>query len=136
LSDAQKRTFITMRAMAASPLMMGGDLPTLDDHSLSLITNSDMLACNQNGVMGSLVFEKTGLEIWKVEKKDATDKGWIGVFNRTDGSESVEINKGRLRLETGEKYDLYDVWGESNFMPGTIEIEPQDCLFLRYAEEK
>ena len=125
-----------MRAMAASPLMMGGDLPTLDDDSLSLSTNSDMLACNQNGVMGSLIFEENGLEVWKVEKKDATDKGWIGVFNRTDGSESIEINKGRLGLETGEKYDLYDVWGESNVKLGAFEIEPQDCLFLRYAEEK
>ena len=142
LSKAQKRTFITMRAMAASPLMMGGDLPTLDDHSLSLITNSDMLACNQNGVMGSLVFEKNGLEIWKVEEKEEAtgtgeaDTGWIGVFNRTDGNEPTEINKGQLGLETGKKYDLHDVWGESSFKPGTIEIEPHNCLFLRYTEEK
>jgi hypothetical protein len=127
--------------MAASPLMMGGDLPTLDDHSLSLITDSNMLACNQNGVMGLLVFEKNGLEIWKVEEKEATgtgeaDTGWIGVFNRTDGNEPIEINKGQLGLEAGKKYDLHDVWGESSFKPGTIEIEPHNCLFLRYTEEK
>ena len=52
----QMYTFITMRALAASPLMMGGDLPTLDDFSLELITNKEMIACNQNGVMGKLIY--------------------------------------------------------------------------------
>jgi alpha-galactosidase len=46
LNPDQMRTFITMRALSALPLMMGGDLPSLDAFSLQLITNDDMLACN------------------------------------------------------------------------------------------
>ena len=50
-------TFITLRALSASPLMVGGDLPTMDEFSLRLITNAEMIACNQNGVMGRLVYD-------------------------------------------------------------------------------
>jgi len=69
LDKAQKRTFITLRALAASPLMLGGDLPSLDDYSLSLITNREIIACNQNGIMGKLLFERNDMEVWRVLKR-------------------------------------------------------------------
>ena len=136
LSDAQKRTFITMRAMAASPLMMGGDLPTIDDLSLTLITNSDMLACNQNGVMGSLQFEKDSVEIWTAEKKAATADGWIGIFNRNDEKMSCSISMELLGLDSNSQYELYEVWGDKLFECGKTELEPNGCLFIRYSEKE
>jgi len=87
----QMYTFITLRALSASPLMMGGDLPSLDKFSLKLITNKEMLACNQNGIMGTLVFEKEGIEIWQTPKKDGNG-GWIGIFNRNDLTKTASIN--------------------------------------------
>jgi len=39
LSKNQMYTFITLRSLAASPLMVGGDLVSMDPFSLSLITN-------------------------------------------------------------------------------------------------
>jgi len=64
LSPEQMQTVITLRALSASPLMVGGDLTTMDGYSLRLLTDPDMLACNQNGVMGRLVREAEGLEVW------------------------------------------------------------------------
>ncbi|MEC7280517.1 MAG: glycoside hydrolase family 27 protein, partial [Verrucomicrobiota bacterium] len=84
LSSDQMETFITMRAMAASPLMMGGDLPSLDTFSLNLITDTDMLACNQNGVMGSLIHAKENIEVWKSEKRDSLEAAWVAAFNRSE----------------------------------------------------
>jgi hypothetical protein len=134
LNRPQMRTFITVRAMAASPLMMGGDLPTLDAFSLSLITNSEMLACNQNGVMGSLVYEKDGLETWKAEKKDSVDEGWIGIFNRTEDKASIELTTERIGIDTST-HTLFDVWNEKTLKSGKIELEPHDCAFLYYIKE-
>lgn len=131
LTPPQMRTFITMRALAASPLMMGGDLPTLDAHSLKLITDPDMLACNQNGVMGSLVYEKDGLETWKVEKKGAPSTGWIGVFNRTAKEVKVPLSPEVLGLEKGGR--LRDVWNDKDCdFSDQIFIEPNDVLFVRF----
>ena len=134
LTRSQMRTFITIRAMAASPLMMGGDLPTLDDYSLSLITNPQMLACNQNGVMGSLVCEKEGLEIWTVQKNDSVDEGWIGIFNRTEDKALIELTTERIGIDTST-HTLFDVWNEKTLKSGKIEMEPHDCAFLLYIKE-
>lgn len=65
LSVNQKYTFITIRALAASPLFMGGDLPSSDEFSIDLITNEGMLECNQNGISGSRVYAESGIEVWK-----------------------------------------------------------------------
>jgi hypothetical protein len=132
LNERQMRTFITMRALAASPLMMGGDLPTLDAYSLALITDEEMLACNQNGVMGSLVHEKNGIETWKVDKRGATGEGWIGVFNRTGEMRDIRITPAILGLE-GSDYRLTSVWTTSTqAFDGVVQLEPNDVLFLKF----
>ena len=69
LTEDQMRTFITMRAMAASPLFMGGHLPTTDEKSLDLITNRDIIECNQNGVMGRRVYLSDGIEVWLTPRR-------------------------------------------------------------------
>lgn len=102
-------TFITMRALAASPLMIGGDLVTLDEFSLQLITNKQMITCNQNGVMGSLVYDKDGIEVWNTPKK-GTDHGWIGVFNRNDRSTSVQLSL--ISLGTNNKAKNFKIFGK------------------------
>ncbi len=100
-SHDQMFTFITLRALSASPLMVGGDLPTMDGFSLRLLTDPDMLTCNQNGVMGKLVSAKGGVEVWKTPERGQTARGWVGVFNRTDRSENRHLDPGVPRPGTG-----------------------------------
>lgn len=134
LTKPQMETFITMRALAASPLMMGGDLPTLDEFSLKLITDPEMIACNQNGVMGSLVLDEDGLETWKVGKKDSTKEGWLGVFNRLDREVKFEITDRRIGLPSTD-YQLTNIWAEkpANFGE-TIALPPHGVLFLKFSK--
>jgi alpha-galactosidase len=132
LSKPQMKTFITMRAMAASPLMMGGDLPTLDEFSLSLITNSQMVSCNQNGVMGKLVYERKGLETWLTAKKGTDRKGWVAIFNRTRKNQSITMTSEILGLNNKD-YSLHEIWSDSEMKIGSnVNIEPNGCLFIHY----
>jgi len=128
----QMYTFITMRALAASPLMMGGDLPTLDEFSLKLITNKDVLECNQNGVMGSLIFDEGGVEVWKTQKKDSKD-AWIGIFNRTDEQKSVSITPEKLELNIDASNKLSDVWNEIDVSVLKFKINPNGVIFLKHS---
>jgi len=137
LTKPQKCTFITIRVLAASPLMFGGDLPTLDNHSLKLITNKDMIACNQNGVMGRLVGESRGVEIWNAPQKGAKRAGWIGVFNRTDQANTVTLTLDLLDLKRSGPLTCRDIWGDETFIltaqtAPKIVIEPNGVIFLRY----
>ena len=129
----QKETFITMRAMSASPLFMGGLLPTLDKESLRLLTNKEMIACNQNGKMGHMVEYRDYIQTWLTEQRGAEkDSGWAGVFNRSGDKKTADVSLRSLGLDPNKKYNLYDIWGEKPFKTGQVELEPNGCLFIRY----
>ena len=130
----QMYTFITLRALAASPLMMGGDLPTLDDFSLKLITDKDVLECNQNGVMGHLVYEADGIEVWNTPKKNS-EGGWIGIFNRTPELNEISLTAENMRLNSGINYNLQDLWNDRNVSALNFSVNPNGVVFLKYANK-
>ncbi len=146
LTPAQMRTFITIRSLAASPLFMGGDLPSLEGYALELITNSEMLACNQNGECGIHVFEKEGIEVWNTHKKGHPGAGWIGIFNRNTGRRKLSLSRLDMGLvEIGKSYipealngpvNLTDVWNNASERMTTAvfnaDIEADDVIFLKY----
>jgi len=107
-SNDQKYTFITLRALSASPLIMGVDLPTSDEFSFSLLTNKDMLACNQNGIVDKMVYNKDGIEIWKTPNKQNSSRGWLGIFNRNQDNKLVQITLNDLA--SSQPLSLYDIW--------------------------
>ncbi|BCG58239.1 hypothetical protein PUR_16640 [Paenibacillus sp. URB8-2] len=136
LSVNQKYTFITIRALAASPLFMGGDLPSSDEFSIDLITNEGMLECNQNGISGSRVYAESGIEVWKTPHRTAAGEGWIGVFNRNRETKRVQLTFGQLSLDDSVPAELQSIWPEpayEHFEGGlTSEIEGDGVLFLHY----
>ncbi|MHC4504769.1 MAG: glycoside hydrolase family 27 protein, partial [Planctomycetota bacterium] len=81
-TEDQKRTFMIQRALAASPLMLGGVLYTMDEFSLGLFTHPDILACNKNAVIGKLVHRDGKVDVWKTPERGRKNSGWIGIFNR------------------------------------------------------
>jgi Alpha galactosidase A len=144
----QMRTFITIRSLAASPLMMGGDLPTMDDYSLELITNKEMLACNQNGECGINTYEKNGIEVWMTPEKELPGKGWMGIFNRNDVAKSITLTRkemgfvvryhGQEIISNDKTFEFTDVWNNKtwDFTSETIDIklEADDVVFIRFIE--
>jgi hypothetical protein len=106
-TKGQMETFITQRAMAASPLIIGGDLLTMDAFSKSLLTNKEMLACNQNGVMGVNVYRASNVDVWITPNKTNPNEGWIGIFNRTTSNRNITLSKLDLGLVAfQESYNL------------------------------
>lgn len=159
LSLAQKETFITQRAMSASPLMIGGRLHTMDDHSVSLLTNRDMIACNQNGVMGmDLRHVPAGLDVFLTPEKslDATgqqryagaDRGWLGIFNRTDKTMSIGLGRDQLGLKRlcdeprPGRCTLHDIWkGGVHQLANAdeelhVDLAPYGVAFYRFEQQR
>jgi alpha-galactosidase len=131
----EMRTFITMRALAASPLMMGGNLLTIDDFSLSLLTNAEMIACNQNAVMGSLKYDQNKIEIWNTPKKNSNE-GWIGVFNRNAKEpQQYVISTSELGL-ANDQYVLKDIWGNAELsFNQEVLIPANGVIFIKYTNK-
>lgn len=132
LSEDQQRAFMAMRALAASPLFMGGDLPTLDDFTLRLITNAAMIACNQNGVVGRLVAADGFLQVWRTPHRERQEAGWLGVFNRDDQRPaSFTLAPSAAGLSAGVVF--HDVWSGEPIPSGVRRIAAGGVLFARYA---
>jgi hypothetical protein len=138
-SYAQKKSFITQRAMAASPLFMGGALTTSPNTVFELITDDDMLACNQNGVTGHLVSRisnySSKVDIWQTPHKTTAKKGWIGIFNRQQYLELIKFSKEELGLDKTVSYNLYDIWGKKIIDDAEsfiFEIPADDVVFIKY----
>ncbi|MEX0982597.1 MAG: glycoside hydrolase family 27 protein [Bacteroidales bacterium] len=139
LSYAQKKTFITQRAMAASPLFMGGALTSSPQIVFELITNEDMLVCNQNGVTGELVTRvdtyAEKVDVWKTHHKSNENEGWIGIFNRNYYKELIKLDKEELGLVKSASYQLYDIWGKRIVEDSDdiiFEIPGNDVIFIHF----
>lgn len=80
-------TMMSLWALAPSPLMLGMDLPQNDRWTLSLLTNDEVLAVNQDalGKQGIRVSSANRLEVWV---KDLTGGAKaVGLFNRGPATE-------------------------------------------------
>lgn len=132
----EQLTFLTMRALAASPLFIGGDLPTMDDFSREILTNKEMLVCNRNGVMGFKVYSKNNIEVWLTPDKKVPGRGWIGIFNRSNESREVSLSKSDLSLDRKKDYQMDDVWDKEGFIfngkSRTFNIAAKGVRFLKF----
>lgn len=132
----QMVTFMTLRALSASPLMVGGDLPTMDAFSISLLTNKEMIACNQNGIMGHLISDQQGVEVWNTPERNSSCSGWTGVFNRTDQPVVFDATSESIGLDPERVLNITDVWNDRHFtldsVPVKMTVEGLGAVLIRY----
>ena len=69
LSLEAKRTFMTQRVMAASPILFGGNLERTPEEDFELLTNEDALKCHRNGITGKRIYGQRFIDIRKTPGK-------------------------------------------------------------------
>jgi alpha-galactosidase len=94
----EQYTLMTLFAIFRSPLMFGGDLPSNDEFTLSLITNKDVLNVNQNSANGKQLFRENDLIAWSADDPKTGDK-YLALFNASDQQPAVD-NKAALEKDT------------------------------------
>ena len=85
----EQYTLMTLFSIFRSPLMFGGDLPSNDEFTLSLITNKEVLNVNQNSANGKQLFRENDLIAWTADDPKTGDK-YLALFNATDQQPVVE----------------------------------------------
>jgi alpha-galactosidase len=103
----EQRTLMSLWSIARSPLMFGGDLPSNDDFTLSLITNGEVLAVNQKGSNSRQLFARDNRIAW------VSDAGrgakYLAVFNIGD-REPLEIRVNWQELGLSGRRRVRDLW--------------------------
>jgi hypothetical protein len=83
LTKDEQITMMSLFAIFRSPLMFGGDLPSNDDFTLSILTNRDVLNVNQHSTNNKQLFNKNDLVAWTADDLKTGDK-FLALFNATD----------------------------------------------------
>ena len=89
LSPEEQRTLMSLFAIFRSPLMFGGDMPSMDDATLQLLTNKEMLYVNQHSADNRQLYRKGDLVAWTADDPETGDK-FLAVFNLQDQVPVIE----------------------------------------------
>lgn len=103
----EQRTVMTLWCIARSPLMFGGDLPSIDPATLRLITNRSVLEINQHSKNNRQVRDRNNIRVWMAESESGGH--FIAIFNLGEKTQSLELNWGQVGLPLAS-VPVRDVW--------------------------
>ncbi|MEU7898073.1 CBM35 domain-containing protein [Nonomuraea sp. NPDC049152] len=86
----QRRSHMTLWAMAATPLLLGTDLTALTSVDLAMLTNDRLIAVNQDGVAAQRIISSGVNQVWR--KREANGDYIVALFNTgTSGASTVGV---------------------------------------------
>jgi len=115
----EQRTLMTLWCIARSPLMFGGDLPSNDAFTESLLTNDEVLAANQKGRNQHKVSQVGDLVIWTSEVGETR---YYAGFNIGEIETDVEF--------PGER-PLRNVWLKADLPGRAVRLAAHESIMVR-----
>jgi hypothetical protein len=144
LTDAQNRVHMSLWAISGAPLLLGADLTTLSDATLATVTNSEVLAVDQDSLGLQSVKVASygdGLEVWSKALSTSGERAVL-LLNRTGDAASISAHWTDLGLEDASPATVRDLWTrkdlgsfDSNY---TATVQPNDAVvvIVRGSESK
>jgi len=76
----EQYTLMSLWSIARSPLIFGGDMTKLDEFTLSMLTNPEVIEVNQNSTNNRQVSREKNLIVWTADAPGSKDK-YVALFN-------------------------------------------------------
>ncbi len=127
----EQTTLMSLWCLEASPLMVGGNLPDLDEWTLKLLTNREAIAIDQD-VLGKpamrVIKDQTGGEVWLRELNDGSKA--VGLFNRSNAPIVLKFKWSELGLPG--TISLRDLWQQAALQdPGSWTVPAHGSFLLK-----
>ena len=126
LTPDEQYSHVSIFSLLAAPLLIGCPIEQLDDFTLGLLTNDEIIEVNQDplGISARLVQEKNGVQVWKKPLSDGsfalgffyteefgkTPQTYFHWENEKPIAFTVDLNS----LGLTKNYQLRDVWQQKN----------------------
>jgi len=119
LTPNEQYTHISLWCLLASPLLIGCDMTKLDPFTLSLLSNDEVLAVDQDslGHQASRVSQDGFTEVWSRDMDDGSRA--VGLFNRGEDDQTVTATWSALGI-SGQQ-TVRDLWRQKDL--GTFDNE-------------
>jgi hypothetical protein len=108
LTPNEQYAHMSLWCLLSAPLLIGCDVSKLDDFTLNLLTNDEVLALDQDplGKQAAPVYKSDNIQIWMKELADGSKA--IGIFNLRAEPEKITVHLSDLGLK--EAYSIRDIW--------------------------
>ena len=130
LTPDEQYSHVSLWALLAAPLMIGGDLSVIDEFILNLLCNHEVIAVDQDplGKQASLLWEDETLQVWGRPLSDGTRAA--GIFNM--GGRAVEVNVTEKLAEAGwtDVTRCRDLWRQTE-CPEEVRIPSHGVLLIK-----
>ena len=112
LTVDEQFSHLSLWALLSSPLLLGCDLERLDAFTLSLLTNDEVIAVNQDALVKQAVgvSRQDGREVYRKELEDGSIA--VGLFNRGPAEGTVTAKWTDLKI-TGKQI-VRDLWRQKD----------------------
>jgi alpha-galactosidase len=112
LTPNEQYTHISLWCLLCSPLLIGCDMAQLDDFTLNLLTNDEVLEVNQDplGQQAARKVKDGFVEVWAKDMEDGTKA--VGLFNRGELERTVGVKWSDLGV-SGQQV-VRDLWRQKD----------------------
>ena len=121
LTPNEQYTHISLWCLLCSPLLIGCDLTKLDEFTLNLLTNDEVLDVSQDplGRQAGRISKQGQLEVWAKDLEDGSKA--VGLFNR--GEDEATITAKWSELGLGGRRLVRDLWRQKDLGNFTDEFQ-------------
>lgn len=109
LTKDEQISLMTFFTIFRSPLMFGGDLPSLDPFTTSLLTNKAVLNMHRESTDVRQLFQQDG-KVAVTSRNPKTGERYLAVFNLSDSKEPMAVSVNLSDLGVGKKATITDMW--------------------------
>ena len=112
LTPDEQYTHISLWSLLSAPMLLGCDLEKLDDFTLNLLTNDEVIALDQDplGKQAVPVIKKDSIQVWEKHLSDGNIA--LGIFNLDSKSKKFDLNLNELGIKNGVL--IRDLWKQKD----------------------
>ncbi len=112
LTPDEQYTHISLWCLLSAPLLIGCDISKMDDFTLNLLTNDEVIAVDQDplGKQAQQIIATDNVQVWMKELEDGSKA--LGIFNLSGHDLSVSVNWNDLGLHANQK--VHDLWRQKD----------------------
>jgi hypothetical protein len=117
MSYEEDKTHFSMWCMMNSPLLLGNDLRIISKETLSIVTNKEVIALNQDPLCyQARKFQDTlGIQLW-ARPLISAESGEVAValLNANDVAASATLDINSIGINTQKNFAIRDLWKHEN----------------------
>jgi Alpha galactosidase A/Alpha galactosidase C-terminal beta sandwich domain/Carbohydrate binding module (family 35) len=90
LTDNERQSYMTLWAISAAPLYTGDDVTKLDRYGLSLLTNREVIAVDQQGNPARPLSTRGSQQVWRARNPDGSYT--VALFNLASRNKNISVD--------------------------------------------